>query len=285
MSGDVERPRVRTRLKGWILLNGGLALLLVLPVAVVVTTSLLRPATTARGDGAATTTLNGLEKALRNLPHSGTRPSEQEVAQEMRDLVLAAQAAQPAVPPAFAAEGGPPPGLATEAGAPAGAGAPTTRAPVSTAAPTTEPGAHPPLPPPTTAPPPLSQPPPVTTPPTVPTTATAWSADYGAALETLASEVANPAYYSGAGSDFAPFAADVASAERYPAIPRTGAFSSVAAGAWQEALARLSALVSDGDLCVQGHNRDCHEKRLASSASSYLAYTRAALQEASTLGE
>ena len=289
MGGELERPRLRSRLKGWLLLNGGLALLLVLPVTVVVMTSVLRPAGTVRADRSTTTTLNGLEQALRALPRSGTKPSEQEVAQQMRDLVLAAQATEPAVPPAFAAEDSPSPspalgvpaGAPTNGGTPTNAGAPTTYSPVTGTAPTTEPGTHRPPPPPTTAP----APPPVTAPTTVPMTASAWKAEYGSMLGTLLSEVTNAAYYSGSGSDFSQFAANVTAAEHYPPIPTTGAFADYASAAWQQAMAALSTLVADGELCLRGNNRDCHEKRLASMAASYLAYARADLQGASTLGE
>ena len=116
-------------------------------------------------------------------------------------------------------------------------------------------------------------------------TATAWNAEYGSMLGRLSVEVANVAYYSGAGSDFSQFAANVASAERFPPIPDTGAFASFANSAWQQALAKLSSLVSDGQLCLKGTTRECHEKRLSYSASSSLSYARADLQRAVALGE
>ena len=104
-------------------------------------------------------------------------------------------------------------------------------------------------------------------------------------LVRLLSEAPNASYYSGSGSDFSQFVANVTSAERYPPIPDTGIFAYFANAAWQQALAQLSTLVSDGELCLKGSSRDCHEKRLSSSASSYLAYTRADLQRAVGLGE
>ena len=104
-------------------------------------------------------------------------------------------------------------------------------------------------------------------------------------LGRLISEVPNVAYYSGSGSDFSQFVANVTSAERYPPIPDTGIFAYFANSVWQQALTQLATLVSDGELCVEGNHSDCHEKRLSSSASSYLAYARADLQRALELGE
>ena len=286
MKAEVERTRFRVRLTRWVLLNGGLVLVVVLPVSVVVVARLLHSHTPSQDARAAATKGNGSHEADRGRPPVGAKPSAQEVAQELRTLALAAESATPAGPlPSIAASAGASPVLPPAPNPPTGG---QTQAPneppVTTAVPTTAPQGHrppPPPPPPTTAP----SPPPTTEPVTVPMTATAWSAAYGSTVGRLSAEVTNVAYYSGAGSDFSQFAANVASAERFPPIPDTGAFASLAGSAWQQALAKLSALVSDGELCLKGATRDCHEKRLSSSAASSLSYARADLQRAVALGE
>ena len=295
MTADVERTRFRVRLRRWVLLNGGLVVLVVLPVSVVVVSGLLHSTTPSQDARAATRTGSGPHKAAQAQPLPGTRPSAQEVAQELRTLALAAESTAPAgPPPSIAASAAVSPTLAA-AGNPATGGqtqAPNEPAPTS-AVPTTAPEGHrPPPPPPPTAPspPPTTAPttapsPPPTTAPTTPLTATTWNAEYGPILGRLSAEVTNVAYYSGSGSDFPQFLANVTSAERIPSIPDTGAYASFANFAWQQALAKLSALVSDGQLCLRGTTRDCHEKRLSSSASSYLSYARADLQRAVALGE
>ena len=294
MTTDVEPTRFRVRLKGWVLLNGGLVLLLVLPVSVVVVTGLLHSTKTSHGTRATATSRNGAGGALWGLPSSGTRPSAQEVAQELRNLALAAESTTPAGVPPSAVSAAVSPVLALPSTAPTGGPTQAPSEPVTTAVPTTVPEGHrPPPPPPTTAPPP---PPttvpsvpttttPTTAPTTVPMTASAWNALYGSMLGRLSAEVTNAAYYSGAGSDFSQFVANVTSAEHFPSIPATGSFAFFANSTWQQALAKLSTLVSDGELCLKGTTRQCHEKRLSSSASAYLGYARADLQRAVTLGE